>query len=253
MERIEKIKRSDIEDMGGKRVMQYRGGSLALITVDDISSVHPLADQDDLLVIVFNICSKPIGLLAIGPIDAIEITSEIDGVTLKQPGIMGSIIIDGHTTMLVDVFEIVQTLFPDWFAEKPIFEVEKASGITPTILIAEDSNFFRNQVKGYMTESGYNVIEGADGAIAWDLLQKHADEISMVVTDIEMPNMNGFELTETIRKNPKYNKIPIIALTTLAADEDIAKGKAVGIDEYHIKLDKEKLMACVHDYIKRLY
>ncbi len=253
VERIEKIKRSEIEDMGGKRVMQYRGGSLALITVDDLSSVHPLADQDDLLVIVFNMCSKPIGLLAIGPIDAIEITSEIDGVTLKQPGIMGSIIIDGHTTMLVDVFEIVQTLFPDWFAEKPIFEVDKASGITPTILIAEDSNFFRNQVKGYMTESGYNIIEGADGAIAWDLLQKHADEISMVVTDIEMPNMNGFELTETIRKNPKYNKIPIIALTTLAADEDIARGKAVGIDEYHIKLDKEKLMACVHDYIKRLY
>ncbi|MBU1985901.1 MAG: chemotaxis protein CheW [Proteobacteria bacterium] len=253
VERIEKIKRSEIEDMGGRRVMQYRGGSLALITVDDIASVHPLADQDDLLVIVFNICSKPIGLLAIGPIDAIEITSEIDGVTLKQPGIMGSIIIDAHTTMLVDVFEIVQTLYPEWFAEKPVFEVDKTSGVIPTILIAEDSNFFRNQVKSYMTESGYKVIEGADGAIAWDLLQKHADEISMLVTDIEMPNMNGFELTETIRKDPKYNKIPIIALTTLAADEDIAKGKAVGIDEYHIKLDKEKLMACVHDYIKRLF
>jgi two-component system chemotaxis sensor kinase CheA len=253
VERIEKIKRSEVEDMGGKRVMQYRGGSLALITVDNISAVQPLAEQDDLLVIVFNICSKPVGLLAIGPIDAVEITTEIDGVTLKQPGIMGSIIIDGHTTMLVDVFEIVQTLYPDWFAEKPVFEIEKNSGVIPTILIAEDSNFFRNQVKGYMTESGYKVIEGADGAIAWDLLQKHADEISMVVTDIEMPNMNGFELTETIRKNPKYNKIPIIALTTLAADEDIAKGKAVGIDEYHIKLDKEKLMTCVHDYMKRLF
>ena len=253
VERIEKIKRSEIEDMGGKRVMQYRGGSLALISVDNISAVHPLADQDDLLVIVFNISSKPVGLLAIGPIDAVEISTEIDGVTLKQPGIMGSIIIDGHTTMLVDVFEIVQTLYPDWFAEKPVFEIEKNSGVVPTILIAEDSNFFRNQVKGYMTESGYKVIERADGAIAWDLLQKHADEISMVVTDIEMPNMNGFELTETIRKNPKYNKIPIIALTTLAADEDIAKGKAVGIDEYHIKLDKEKLMTCVHDYMKRLF
>lgn len=253
VERIEKIKRSEIEDMGGKRVMQYRGGSLALITVDDIATVHPLTAQEDLLVIVFNICSKPVGLLAIGPIDAVEITTEIDGTTLKQPGIMGSIIIDGHTTMLVDVFEIVQTLYPDWFAEKPVFAVDKTSGVVPTILIAEDSNFFRNQVKGYMTESGYKVIEGADGAIAWELLKKHADEICMVVTDIEMPNMNGFELTETIRKDPKYNKIPIIALTTLAADEDIAKGKAVGIDEYHIKLDKEKLMTCVHDYIKRLF
>lgn len=253
VERIEKIHRSEIEDMGGRRVMQYRGGSLALITVDDIATVHPLADQEELLVIVFNICSKPIGLLAIGPIDAIEITSEVDGTTLKQPGIMGSIIIDGHTTMLVDVFEIVQSLYPDWFAEKPVFEADKNNGAIPTVLIAEDSNFFRNQVKNYMTESGYKVIEGADGAIAWDLLQKHADEISIIVTDIEMPNMNGFELTETIRKNPKYNNIPIIALTTLAADEDVAKGKAVGIDEYHIKLDKEKLMACVHDYIKRLY
>ncbi len=253
VERIEKIKRSEIENMGGKRVMQYRGGSLALVTIDDLSTVHPLADQDDLLVIVFNICSKPVGLLAIGPIDAIEITSEVDGVTLRQPGIMGSIIIDGHTTMFVDVFEIVQTLYPNWFAEKPVFDVDKNSGIVPTILIAEDSNFFRNQVKSYMTESGYKVIEGADGAIAWELLQKHFDEISILVTDIEMPNMNGFELTETIRKDPKYNKIPIIALTTLAADEDIAKGKAVGIDEYHIKLDKEKLMSCVHDYIKRVF
>jgi two-component system chemotaxis sensor kinase CheA len=253
VERIEKIKRSEIENMGGKRVMQYRGGSLALFTVDDISKVQPIVDHDNLLVIVFNLCSKPIGLLAIGPVDAVEISSEIDGLTLKQSGIMGSIIIDGKTTMLIDIFEIVQTLFPDWFAEKPVFEAVKVPGITPTILIAEDSNFFRNQVKGYMTESGYNVLEGADGAIAWDLLQKHADEISMVVTDIEMPNMNGFELTEIIRKNPIYNKIPIIALTTLAAEEDIAKGKAVGIDEYHIKLDKEKLMTCVHDYIKRLH
>ncbi len=253
VERIEKIQRSEIENMGGRRVMQYRGGSLALITVNDIATVHPLADQEELLVIVFHICSKPIGLLAIGPIDAIEITSEVDGTTLKQPGIMGSIIIDGNTTMLVDVFEIVQSLYPDWFAEKPVFEADQHSGAIPTVLIAEDSNFFRNQVKSYMTESGYKVIEGADGAIAWDLLQKHADEISIIVTDIEMPNMNGFELTETIRKNPKYNNIPIIALTTLAADEDVAKGKAVGIDEYHIKLDKEKLMACVHDYIKRLY
>jgi len=167
VERIEKIKRSEITDVGGKRVMQYRGGSLALITVDDIATVHPLADQEDLLVIVFNICSKPVGLLAIGPIDAIEITSEIDGTTLKQPGIMGSIIIEGHTTMLVDVFEIIQTLYPDWFAEKPVLELDKNSGIIPTILIAEDSNFFRNQVKSYMTECGYKVIEGADGAIAW--------------------------------------------------------------------------------------
>ena len=254
VERIEKIKRSDIEDLGGKRVMQYREGSLSLVCVDDVASVQPLADQDDLLVIVFSIASQLIGLLAIGPIDAIEVATEIDGNTLRQPGIMGSVIIGKHTTMLVNVFEIVQTLHPEWFENREVFENGNGQEESPpTILIAEDSNFFRNQVKGYMTEAGYNVIEGEDGQVAWEILQQNADIVSMVVTDIEMPNMNGFELTQIIRNDPRFSKMPVIALTTLAGDEDVAKGKAVGIDEYHIKLDKERLMACVHDYMKRIH
>jgi two-component system chemotaxis sensor kinase CheA len=107
-------------------------------------------------------------------------------------------------------------------------------------------------VTGYLIESGYRVMEAVDGAIAWELLQHHAEEIKIIVTDIEMPNMNGFELAKTIRGNPQYNKIPIIALTTLSDDEEIACGKAVGIDQYHIKLDKENLMECVHDYARRI-
>ena len=53
-----------------------------------------------------------------------------------------------------------------------------------------------------------------------------------------MPNMNGFELTQRIRKNERYKNLPIIALTTLASAEDVERGKAVGVNEYHIKLDK---------------
>jgi len=167
---------------------------------------------------------------------------------------MGSTIIGKHTTMLVNVFELVQTLYPEWFANKEVFErSEKTADTRPTILIAEDSNFFRNQVKGYMKEAGYNVIEGEDGVVAWNLLQENADLVSMVVTDIEMPNMNGFELTQTIRQDSRFSELPVIALTTLAGEEDVAMGKAVGVNEYHVKLDKERLMACVHDYMKRMH
>lgn len=251
VERIEKIKRSDIEELGGKRVMKYRGGSLSLISVDDVAMVNPIADHDDLLVIVFNIANHIIGLLAIGPIDAMQVAVSIDETTLSQTGIMGSTIIDDQTTMLIDIFEIVNALYPEWFEDQEVYEADEEGGTIPTILIAEDSNFFRTQVCNYMTESGYAVIEGEDGAIAWDLLQEHGDEITIVVTDIEMPNMDGFQLTETIRKDPRFKDIPIIALTTLAGEEDVAKGKAVGVDEYHIKLDKEKLMASVHHYVKQ--
>ncbi len=254
VERIEKIKRSDIEELGGKRVMKYRGGSLSLICVDDLATVLPLADHEDLLVIVFNIAKRAIGLLAIGPIDAIEISADIDDTTISQPGIMGSIIIEQHTTMLVNVFEMAQTLFPQWFVEREKAVVETADeSEPPTILIAEDSKFFRNQVKGYMTEVGYKVIEAEDGVEAWNKLHEYGDLIAMLVTDIEMPNMNGFDLTHKIRQDDKYSKLPIIALTTLASAEDMARGQAVGVNEYHIKLDKERLMVSVHDYMKRRY
>ena len=251
VERVEKIKRHDIEEIGGRRVMQYRGGSLPLISIDEVASVLPLDDRDDLLVIVFHLAGKDVGLLAIGPIDAIEISADIDDVTLKQPGIMGSTIIGGRTTMLVNIFEITQVSNPQWFEDHAAYaELDVAEAQAPTILIVEDSNFFRNQVKGYMVEAGFNVLEGEDGKVAWSVLEAQGDEITMVVTDIEMPNMDGFALTEKIKGDKRFRHLPVIALTTLAAEEDVARGKAVGVNEYHIKLDKERLMESVHRYAK---
>jgi len=213
--------------------------------------VMPLADRNDLLVIVFHLAGKDVGLLATGPIDAVEISADIDDVTLKQPGIMGSAILAGKTTMLVNIFEIMQISNPQWFEDHAAYaEINTEDAQTPTILVVEDSNFFRNQVKGYMTEAGFHILEGEDGVVAWRVLEEHGDEITMVVTDIEMPNMNGFELTEKIKNDKRFRHLPVIALTTLAGDDDVAQGKAVGVDEYHIKLDKERLMECVHRYAK---
>ncbi|PIE57635.1 MAG: hybrid sensor histidine kinase/response regulator [Desulfobulbus propionicus] len=250
VERVEKIKCTDIEEVGGRRVMQYRGGSLPLVRIDEVAAVQPLPDQEDYLVIVFHLAGKDIGLLATGPIDAIEITVDVDEITLQQTGIMGSSIIDGKTTMLVDIFEIVQTVSPQWFEGASLQATYDEDAQAPTILIVEDSNFFRNQVKGYMEEAGFQVLEAEDGLVAWQILEEHFQQVRMVVTDIEMPNMDGFELTEKIKTNPVYKVLPVIALTTLAADEDIARGKRIGIDEYHIKLDKERLMESVHKYAK---
>jgi len=249
VERIEKIKATDIETVGGKRVIRYRGGSLPLFSVDEVAMVQPLADVEDLLVIVFIVAGRETGLLAIGPVDAIEFSLDVDGQTLKQSGIMGSAIINDHTTLMVDVYEIVQTLHPDWFEEMEA--ATDSSGGTAKILFAEDSNFFRNQVRSYMEDEGYEVIEAEDGAIAWELLQRYADEISLVVTDIEMPNMNGFELTRNIKSSNAYSHLPVIALTTLAGEEDIEKGRQVGINDYQIKLDREKLIRSIYGFLSQ--
>jgi two-component system, chemotaxis family, sensor kinase CheA len=247
VERIEKIKNTDIEEVGDKKVMKYRGGSLALFTIDQVAKVKPMAKKEDLLVIVVNIADKEVGIMAVGPIDAKEISVEIDDETLKQQGILGSAIIGDYTTLLVDVYGLVHSLNPEWFPDRKT--VQTAEGKSATILYAEDSNFFRNQVKGFMEEEGYTVIGAEDGIVAWNRLLEYSEEVTLVVTDIEMPNLNGYELSEKIKKDKRFADLPIIALTTMAGEEDIARGEAVGIDDYQIKLDREKLMRSVHNYL----
>ncbi|MBW2107455.1 MAG: chemotaxis protein CheW [Deltaproteobacteria bacterium] len=250
VERIEKVKAADIEKLGERRVMRYRGGSLPLFTIDQVAQVKPLADQEDLLVIVFIVGGREVGLLAIGPVDATEVSAEVDDTTLKQPGIMGSAIVGDHTTQFVDVYAMVETLHPEWFEQQDV--CDKESGEAPTLLIVEDSNFFRNQVKGFMEEAGYHVIEAEDGVVAWNILDEQGEEISLVVTDIEMPNMDGFVLTKKIKGDERFAGMPVIALTTLAGEGDVARGKEVGIDDYQIKLDREKLMESVRNHLVEL-
>ena len=84
-----------------------------------------------------------------------------------------------------------------------------------------------------------------DGLIAWELLKERVDEIDIVVTDLEMPNMDGFELTKRVKGDPAYAHLDVIALTSLASEAHIEKGRKAGIDEYEIKLDREKLMKII--------
>ena len=240
VERIEKIKRSTIENVGGKNVIQYRGGSLPLFTIDQVAQVKPLSEEEDLLVIVFVAAEREAGLLCVGPIDAIDISLNIDDKTLKQPGIIGSANIKDHTTLLVDMLEITRILNPNWFNE--ISSKNIKDGFRKTVLYAEDSSFFRNQVKGFLEDDGYAVIEAEDGLSAWQVLQDKHREISLVLTDLEMPKIDGFELTKMIKSNNKFSHLPVIALTTLASDIEIKRGKESGIDSYQIKLDRDKLL-----------
>ncbi len=127
VERIEKVKSHDVEVMGGKRVMQYRDGSLPLLSIDDVAMVQPLGEQEELLVIVFTIRQHTIGLLATGPVDAVEIAVEIDEITLKQLGIKGSMIINGQTTMMVDMEELVDAFRSEWMVEKGVPGIEESA------------------------------------------------------------------------------------------------------------------------------
>lgn len=240
--RIEHIQTNQVETLGGKRTMQYRAGSLPLVTMSDAINVDMIGNDQDLVVIVFEISGREIGLLATVPVDIIETKVTIDQSTLKQIGVIGSTIIGDRTTLIVDIFGLVQAAHPEWIIDDTPPVAQVASEVS-TVLLAEDSTFFRCQIKKFLEEENYEVLDAEDGQAAWELLEKNGDRVCLVVTDIEMPRLDGLGLTQNIRSDPRFSHLPIIAVTSLASEEDYAKGKAMGIDDYQIKLDKDKVLS----------
>lgn len=248
--RVERIERSQIENSAGRRTMQYRGASLPLITLSDAAEVKPIGDEQKLAVIVSSIGGREVGLLVAMPVDVIETRLQIDQKTHRQKGISGSAIVKDKTMLLVDIVEIVETVFPEWqIAAGP----EKTAGnaARPLILLAEDSDFFRGQVKRFIESEGFAVAEAPDGQAAWELLCQLGEKVKVVVTDIEMPRMTGLGLARAIRAEDRFAGLPIIGLTSLAGEEDIEQGKAAGITDYQIKLDRDRLLESLRRILPR--
>ncbi len=251
--RVEHIESSSIQIVGGKRIMQYMGKGLPIIRLEDSAECKSIP-EDNLAVIVFNGFGREIGLLAMRPVDFIEDEMLVDHTSLRQPGIMGSVIIDGKTTMILDVYEIVEKIYPDWIRDTTLtvpgaVKANLSEGEKPLVLVAEDSTFFRKQVVNYIEGAGYKVIAGEDGEAAWKLMVESTEKVDLLVTDIEMPNLDGYGLVARVRADSNYADIPVIAVTSLAGDENMAKGKAVGINDYQVKLDKEMLLESIQKFL----
>ena len=100
-----------------------------------------------------------------------------------------------------------------------------------------------------MEDAGISVLEASDGEKAWQVLLENLDEVQAVVTDVEMPELNGFQLAQRIRADSRTARLPIIGLTSLAGDEDVAQGKAAGFDDYQVKLDRDQLLMCIQSHL----
>ena len=103
----------------------------------------------------------------------------------------------------------------------------------PVILLVEDSIFVRTQEKRLLEKAGYEVVIAVDGLEGYNKLKTR--DFDAVVSDVEMPHLDGFSLTATIRQNPDYHDLPIILVTTLDSDADQKRGSDAGANAYIIK------------------
>ncbi|MGA2597662.1 MAG: hybrid sensor histidine kinase/response regulator [Bryobacteraceae bacterium] len=244
--RIERIRVAQVENLGGRRTMQYGGVSLPLVALHDVAEVDELVETQQWVVVVFDCAGQTLGLLAAEPLDMLETRVVMDTATLRQPGVAGSALLNGRTTLMLDIFELANKFRRDR-PEAHTFEPARAarSGNSATVLVAEDSDFFRGQIKRLIEGVGYKVLTAEDGQSAWETLESHASEVSLVTTDIEMPRLDGLGLTKRIRADSRFARLPVIALSTLASEEEMAHGYAMGVSDYQVKLDQDLLLECI--------
>lgn len=246
--RIERIKTGVIESVGGKRAMTYRGGSLILLAIEDFAKVLARTESENAFVIVFKVAGREVGLLATEVLDTVDSAADIDSVMYAQPGILGAVVLDGKIIQIVDLFGMTSRMIPELgrasLAETPAGK-EKV-----TVLIVEDTAFFLRQFKHIFEEAGYQVLTAENGIQGLQQMEAHGERVSLIITDIEMPQMNGFTMTERLRMKAEYADLPIIAVTSLSTVEAEKRGRSAGITEYLIKMDREQILDACARHLK---
>jgi two-component system chemotaxis response regulator CheY len=116
------------------------------------------------------------------------------------------------------------------------------------IMVADDSSTMRRIIKNTLTRMGHeDILEAEDGAIAWSIIDKN-DDIDIILTDWNMPNMNGLELVMKVRADDRFKKVPIVMITTEGGKSEVVVALKAGVNNYIVKpftpqVLKEKLEA----------
>ncbi len=111
-----------------------------------------------------------------------------------------------------------------------------------TILVVDDSPTIVKFVSFSLRNGGYNVITACDGMDALEKISRLTEEVHLVITDLNMPNLDGYSLIATLRQNPQYRQTPIIILSSEGGDDDRERGLTVGATAYLVKPFKSSIL-----------
>jgi two-component system chemotaxis sensor kinase CheA len=234
--RLEEVDARKIELSNGRHMVQYRGHLMPLISMNANVNVKGEGAQP---LLVFSDGTRSMALVVDEIIDIVEDRLAIQ-VTSDVPGVLGSAVIKGQATEIVDVGHFLPLAFEDWFRRK-----DNPTGARQhAVLLIDDSPFFRNMLTPVLQAAGYAVTAVGSAREALALLED-GRAFDVAVTDIEMPDMDGYEFAEAVRADARYAELPVIALSSQISAESIERGRQAGFHDYVAKFDRQGLIAAL--------
>jgi two-component system chemotaxis sensor kinase CheA len=236
--RLEEIDCAKIEMSSGRYMVQYRGHLMPLIHIGGNDKIRKDGAQP---LLVFSDGERSMGLAVDEIIDIVEDSLDIQ-VGSERAGVLGSAVVRGQATEIIDVGHFLPMAFADWFRRKG----QRTDKSERPLLLVDDSAFFRNMLSPVLKAAGYSVTAVPTAREALELLRK-GGRFDALVTDIDMPDMDGFALAEAVRGEPRLSELPIIALSASRSPEAIERGRRVGLHDYVAKFDRQSLIAALKE------
>jgi len=175
-------------------------------------------------------------------IDIVEDHLDIQ-VASDNPGVLGSAIVRGQATEIIDVGHFLPLAFEDWFRRR---KEQAAQHRQHSVLLIDDSPFFLNMLTPVLQAAGYAVTTASSAEDGLAMLEA-GRVFDVAITDIEMPDMNGFQFAEAVRSDARCSELPIIALSSVVSPEAIERGRRVGFHDYVAKFDRQGLIAALKE------
>ncbi len=234
--RLEEIDVNTVEQANGQNLVQYRGKLMPLVKMDNGYDLRESGRQP---ILVFADGDHSMGLVVDEIVDIVESRLDIE-LTASEPGYLGSAVIEGKATNVVDVGHYLSDAFSDWFTSPDEAAFGEDDG--RSLLLVDDSPFFRNMLTPLLEVAGYRVTVATNGDEAL-ALREEGVAFDCIVSDIEMPGMNGFELAEQVKSDSRWQQTPIVALSSHVNPKDLERGRNVGFSDYVGKFDRDALLS----------
>ena len=234
-----------------------------LVPVIDLGKyAHVVSDEAREIMIVTEYNGHTQGFL----VDAVDTILRLDWTQMKVPpemltarlgGLVTAVteLADGRLVMLLDVERVLSET--THFDNEHLFREIRPIGRSDALVVfADDSSVARRQVQTTLERMGVGFVAAMNGRQAWDELQKLAgyaessgrpvsEVVSLVLTDIEMPETDGYMLTKQIKSDPRFAGIPVLMHSSLSGMSNQQLGKSVGVDEYVSKFEPQLLAATI--------
>jgi two-component system, chemotaxis family, sensor kinase CheA len=242
--RLEEIDCRRIEVSDGHYLVQYRDQLMPLLRIDPQGGMKQDGAQP---ILVFADRGRCMGLAVDEIVDIVEQRLDIE-VASERPGVLGYAVVKGSATEIIDIAHFLPQAYADWFRRRD----PRPAPLTRRIMLVDDSAFFRDMLAPLIKAAGYQVVAAASAADALSVI-KSGTRIDIVVTDIEMPDMDGFQLAAALRENPATAAIPVIALSAMVSVDAIERGRQVGFHDFVAKFDRAGLIAAIKEQTDDLH